>query len=62
MVATLQAATTDTLGYFFWSAGNASAFTATNGKYLTVNGVDPLLNAYTDGVFPGVDAQHPSAT
>jgi len=59
MVATLQAATTDTLGYFFWSAGNASAFTATNGKYLTVNGVDPLLNAYTDGVFPGVDAQHP---
>jgi len=54
MVATLQAATTDTLGYFFWSAGNASKFTATNGKYLTVNGVDPLANSYsvTNGVFP----------
>jgi hypothetical protein len=59
MVATLQAATTDTLGYFFWSAPNASAFTLTNGKYLTVNGVDPLQNGYTDGVFPGVDAAHP---
>jgi hypothetical protein len=59
MVSTLQAATTDTLGYFFWSAGNASAFTTTNGKYLTVNGVDPLKDVYTDGVFPGVDASHP---
>lgn len=61
MVAQLQAATAadNRLGYFFWSAGNASAFTATNGKYLTVNGVDPLTNGYTDGVFPGVDASHP---
>jgi hypothetical protein len=42
MVSTLQGATTDTIGYFFWSQGNASAFTAANGKYLTVNGVDPL--------------------
>jgi hypothetical protein len=54
MVATLQAAATPTLGYFFWSAGNAAKFTSTNGKYLTVNGVDPLANSYsvTNGVFP----------
>ena len=44
MVATLQAATTDTLGYFFWSAGNANGLS--NVKYLTVNGVDPILDAY----------------
>jgi hypothetical protein len=54
MTAELQAATTDTLGYFFWSAANASKFTTTNGKYLTVNGVDPLQNAYSDGIFPGI--------
>lgn len=60
MVTQLKNATStdQRLGYFFWSAGNAS-FSATNGKYLTVNGVDPLKNAYTDGVFPGVDASHP---
>ena len=56
MVSTLKAATTDTLGYFFWSAGNATGFTATNGKYLTVNGVDPLKDAYTDGVIPTIAA------
>jgi len=44
MTATLQAATTDTLGYFFWSAGNANGLS--NVKYLTVNGVDPILDAY----------------
>jgi hypothetical protein len=55
MVSTIQGATTDTIGYFFWSQGNAAAFTALNGKYLTVNGVDPLLNAYTDGLIPGID-------
>jgi hypothetical protein len=54
MVAQLQAAsTTDArLGYWFWSAGNAGAFSATNGKYLTVNGVDPLQNSYSNGVIP----------
>jgi hypothetical protein len=52
MVATLQAATTDTLGYFFWSAANASNLA--NAKYLTVNGVDPIADSYsvTNGVFP----------
>jgi len=61
MVAQLQAATSSDqrLGYFFWSAGNASAFTTANGKYLTVNGIDPLQNSYSDGVFPGVDVGHP---
>jgi hypothetical protein len=48
----LQSATTDSLGYFFWSAGNAANFTAANGKYLTVDGVDPLQNFYTNGVLP----------
>lgn len=54
MVAELQAATTPTLGYFFWSSANAAKFTSANGKYLTVNGVDPLANSYsvTNGVFP----------
>jgi ABC-type phosphate transport system substrate-binding protein len=53
MVSTLQAATdTDNrLGYFFWSAGNAAG--KTNVKYLTVNGVDPLLNTYSNGTLPG---------
>jgi uncharacterized protein YjdB len=61
MISQLQAGTTSSprLGYFFWSAPNASAFTESNGKYLTVDGVDPLLNTYTDGVLPGVDAAHP---
>jgi hypothetical protein len=55
VTAALQAATTDTLGYFFWSAGNASNFTPTNGKYLTVNGVDPILDDYNSNpVAPGV--------
>jgi len=57
MVAQIQAASsTDArLGYFFWSAGNAKAFNSTNGKYLTVNGVDPLLNSYdSNPVSPGV--------
>ena len=52
MVAELQAATTDTLGYFFWSAANASNLA--NAKYLTVDGVDPIADDYsvTNGVFP----------
>jgi hypothetical protein len=52
MTKELQAATTDTLGYFFWSAANAKKFTTSNGKYLTVNGVDPLQNSYSGGLFP----------
>jgi hypothetical protein len=52
IVSILQSSTSDTLGYFFWSAGNAANFTASNGKYLTVDGVDPLQNFYTNGVLP----------
>jgi len=61
MTAQLQAGTDsdNRLGYFYWSAANAMAFNASNGKYLTVDGVDPLQDTYTDGVFPGVDAAHP---
>lgn len=69
MVAEIQAlgpAGTDTLGYFFWSQGNAAAFTDSNGRYLTVNGVDPLQSpsAYVtpgvfDGIIPGSDSSHP---
>jgi hypothetical protein len=53
VVAALKAASTDTIGYFFWSAGNAGGFTATNGKYLTVNGVDPILDSYGDSCVTG---------
>ena len=61
MVAQIKAASTadQRLGYFFWSAGNGGGFTTGNGKYLTVNGVDPLKDTYTDGVFPGTDVGHP---
>jgi hypothetical protein len=52
MVSTLNAATgtNDTLGYSFWSGANFNA--KSNIKYLTVNGVDPLLDSY--GVSGGV--------
>ena len=52
MVAELQAAAKDSIGYYFWSAGNSSAFTSTNGKYLAVDGVDPIRDSYTNGVLP----------
>jgi hypothetical protein len=59
MVAQLATASSDTLGYFFWNAANAANFTASTAKYLKVNGVDPLLDEYVDGVLPGADAAHP---
>jgi hypothetical protein len=61
MIGQIQAGTSgdQRLGYFYWSAANASTFTTMNGKYLTVNGVDPLQDEYTDGVLPGVDSAHP---
>jgi len=54
MVATIQGATSadQRMGYFFWSAANGKNFTATNGKYLTVNGVDPLLDNYNEILGP----------
>jgi hypothetical protein len=37
----------DCIGYWFWSSGNAQAFTAANQKYLTLDGVDPLFSSYS---------------
>jgi hypothetical protein len=44
--------TADSLGYAFWGSGNFSSATASNAKYLTVDGVDPIQEAFTDGLFP----------
>jgi ABC-type phosphate transport system substrate-binding protein len=44
-------ATPDAIGYAFWSFGNfANAVSST--KYLTVDGIDPLRNIYSNGFFP----------
>jgi len=53
-----------TMGYFFWSAGNAKGLTVT--KYLTVNGIDPLESQFVappagcptsyNGIIPGSGA------
>jgi len=45
-------ATPDSIGYSFWSAANFAAATATNDKYLTVDGVDPIQETWTDGLVP----------
>jgi len=50
MVSTVGA-TTDALGYAFWSTTNFAKVTSTT-KYLTVDGVDPLFPIYTGGTFP----------
>jgi hypothetical protein len=65
MVAALQDASSgdNRLGYFFWSAANGKAFTSTNGKYLTVNGVDPLFATYASNpVAPGVIPTGPNTS
>ena len=48
---------TDALGYAFWSVANFAGFTSstgtpTNGKYLTVDGIDPILPTYQNGCIP----------
>jgi hypothetical protein len=43
---------TDGLGYAFWSAANFNGAKANTGKYLTVDGVDPLEEVWTDGLIP----------
>jgi hypothetical protein len=40
----------DSIGYAYWSSGNFA--NNSNIKYLTVNGVDPLFNTYTNGAIP----------
>jgi hypothetical protein len=42
----------DSLGYGFWSAANYAKATATNAKYLTVDGVDPIQEVWVDGLVP----------
>jgi ABC-type phosphate transport system substrate-binding protein len=49
--------TDERIGYFFWSAGNVGSGTgAANIKYLTVGGVDPIQNTYTNGALPSSGA------
>jgi len=43
---------TDSLGYSFWGTGNFKNASALNAKYLTVDGVDPLQQVWTDGLVP----------
>lgn len=44
-------ATADSLGYAFWGFGNFAGVIATT-KYVTVDGVDPIKQTYTNGAFP----------
>ena len=57
MVSTVGA-TTDSIGYAFWSTTNFSKVLST-AKYLTVDGVDPLFPIYTGGTFPTCSAPCP---
>jgi hypothetical protein len=42
----------DSLGYAFWSAANFANATPANGKYLTVDGIDPIQENWVDGEIP----------
>jgi ABC-type phosphate transport system substrate-binding protein len=57
MVSTVGA-TTDGIGYAFWSTTTYAKVTSTT-KYLTVDGVDPLFPIYTGGTFPTCTAPCP---
>lgn len=49
------ASVADSIGYSFWSSGNFATSTAYNVgdlKYITVDGVDPILDTYTNGTIP----------
>jgi hypothetical protein len=59
MVATVGA-TTDSLGYAFFSFGNVAPV-VTTARYLTVDGVDPIRALYTTGVLPTCTAPCPGA-
>jgi hypothetical protein len=47
-----EALTTDILGYAFWNVAAFSNATTMNGKYLTVDGIDPLQELYITGEIP----------
>ena len=58
-------ATSDSLGYGFWSVANFKGFTnaaAPNAKYLTIDGVDPLQDSYTGGTVPTTSAELANVT
>ena len=59
MVATVGA-TTDSLGYTFFSFGNVSPV-VTTAKYLAVDGVDPIHASYSTGALPTCTAPCPGA-
>ncbi len=42
----------DALGYAFWSSANFAGSSATTAKYLTVDGVDPIQEVWSDGLLP----------
>jgi hypothetical protein len=45
-------ANADSLGYAFWSAANFKNASAGTAKYLTVDGIDPIQETWTDGLVP----------
>jgi hypothetical protein len=45
-------ANTDSIGYGFWSAANFAGATPAKGKYLTIDGVDPIQEVWVDGEVP----------
>ncbi|HYA24130.1 MAG TPA: hypothetical protein VEF05_08215 [Terriglobales bacterium] len=57
MVSTVGA-TTDSIGYAFWSTTNFAKVTSTT-KYVTVDGADPLFPIYVGGTFPTCSAPCP---
>jgi hypothetical protein len=44
--------TPDSVGYAFWGTANFAGALASTGKYLQVDGVDPLQQVWTDGLIP----------
>ena len=51
----------DSIGYVFFSYGNVASIAGSGGvgKYLTLNGVDPLQSTYTNGQLPTCTAPCP---
>jgi len=53
----------DSIGYVFFSFGNVSKIAGATGagKYLTLNGVDPITTTYSNGILPTCTAPCPKA-
>jgi len=54
-------ATDNALGYAFWGVSNFAAAPSTS-KYLLVDGIDPILTTYHEGVIPTTQAELNSIT